>query len=196
MTVLDQDDEDVVFSAPADVGANYEPFQYRTLLRIAAALGVPYFALTGDTSKANYSSLRAALIDARKRIEAFQWSVVIFGMCRPVLTAWVTQAALAGTVPGLTPAAMLRQGTTFRKVRWMLPPWAGADPYKDRQEQILAIQHRLKSRSDVIESDGFDAAETDERIAEDQERERRLGIGSGPSNTVAPRPQPPERDEE
>lgn len=196
MMVLDYDDEDVKFSEPADVGGNYDVFQYRTLLRIGSALGVPYFALTGDTSKANYSSLRAALIDARKRIEAFQWSVVIFGMCRPVLSAWLTQAALVGAVPELTAETLIRQPARFRKVRWMLPPWASADPYKDRQEQVLAIQHRLKARSDVIEGDGFDAAETDERIAEDQKREKRLGIEPAPTTGGAPRPQPPEKEEE
>ena len=34
--------EDVTVSAPADSGATYEPFQYRTLLQISAALGIPY----------------------------------------------------------------------------------------------------------------------------------------------------------
>ena len=40
--------EDVTFSAPADVGGNYECFQFRTLLAVCAGLGVPYQAVTGD----------------------------------------------------------------------------------------------------------------------------------------------------
>jgi capsid protein len=34
--------EEVQTSAPADSGQTYEPFQYRTLLQVSAALGVPY----------------------------------------------------------------------------------------------------------------------------------------------------------
>ena len=36
--------EEVQTSAPADFGQTYEPFQYRTLLQVSAALGVPYRA--------------------------------------------------------------------------------------------------------------------------------------------------------
>ena len=35
------DGEDITFSQPSDVGGNYEAFQYRTLLQVAAALGLP-----------------------------------------------------------------------------------------------------------------------------------------------------------
>jgi capsid protein len=34
--------EEVQTSAPADSGQTYEPFQYRTLLQVSAAFGVPY----------------------------------------------------------------------------------------------------------------------------------------------------------
>ena len=41
-TVLLYPGEDVKFAEPGDVGGSYEPFQYRTLLQICAALGIPY----------------------------------------------------------------------------------------------------------------------------------------------------------
>jgi capsid protein len=46
--------------ATPDSGGTYEPFQYRTLLQIGAALGVPYGYLTGDTAKGNFSNTRIA----------------------------------------------------------------------------------------------------------------------------------------
>jgi hypothetical protein len=52
--------EEVQTSAPADSGQTYEPFQYRTLLRVSAALGVPYAYLSNDMLKANYSNSRLA----------------------------------------------------------------------------------------------------------------------------------------
>jgi capsid protein len=60
--------EDVKFSAPADVGGGYEAFQYRTLLSIAASVGLPYHLVTGDVRQANYSSMRAELVEFRRRI--------------------------------------------------------------------------------------------------------------------------------
>ena len=50
--------EEVQTSAPADSGQTYEPFQYRTLLQVSAALGAPYAYLSNDMLKANYSNSR------------------------------------------------------------------------------------------------------------------------------------------
>ena len=49
--------EDVTTPSTPDSGSTYEPFQYRTLLQIGAALGVPYGYLTGDTAKGNFSNI-------------------------------------------------------------------------------------------------------------------------------------------
>ena len=62
--------EDVKFSSPADVGGGYEAFQYRTLLAVSASLGLPYHLVTGDVRQANYSSLRAELVEFRRRMRA------------------------------------------------------------------------------------------------------------------------------
>lgn len=56
--------EDVTTPSTPDSGSTYEPFQYRTLLQIGAALGVPYGYLTGDTAKGNFSNTRIALVDS------------------------------------------------------------------------------------------------------------------------------------
>ncbi len=64
--------EEVQTSAPADSGQTYEPFQYRTLLQVSAALGVPYAYVSNDMLKANYSNSRLALLEFRRRIEAYQ----------------------------------------------------------------------------------------------------------------------------
>jgi capsid protein len=50
---------------------------------------------------------------------------------------------------------------------------------KDRKAEIEAIEAGLKSRSDVIESEGYDAEEVDRRIAADHAREEELGLKFG-----------------
>ena len=182
-----QDGEDVKFSEPADVGPNYEGFQYRTLLQLCAALGVPYAELSYDLTKATYASSRAGLLAFRGDIEAFQHSVLVFQFIRPVYERWMRTAVLSGALP-ITAArfnAEARQLTRFKAIT-PRAPWV--DPLKDRQAEALAVQNGFKSRSDVIEAEGYDAEEVDQRIAEDRARERRLGLDFTPVTRVAGAP--------
>ena len=90
--------EDVTVSAPADSGATYEPFRYRTLLQISAALGIPYGYLSNDGAKGNFSNSRLSLIEFRRRVSAWQHSVMVFQMCRPVWARFMDTAVLAGAL--------------------------------------------------------------------------------------------------
>jgi len=184
--------EDIKFSSPADVGGSYEAFQFRTLLAICAALGVPYQCVTGDMTKVNYSSSRTALLEFRRRIEAIQHSVLVMQLCRPVWRRWLTTAVLSGALdlPGFA-----RDPDPYMAVKWIPPKWEWVDPLKDRQAELLAVQAGFKARSDVIEAEGYDPEEVDARIAADREREKRLGlsfpaiqihIGSDPGTDQSP----------
>jgi capsid protein len=64
-------------------------------------------------------------------------------------------------------------------VKWIPPKWDWVDPLKDRKAEIEAVEAGLKSRSDVIESEGYDAEEVDRRIAADHAREQELGLKFG-----------------
>ncbi|WP_247361065.1 phage portal protein [Bradyrhizobium sp. 4] len=165
--------EEIETASPADVGASYEPFQYRTLLRICAALGLPYAGMTGDRSRANYSSERSANIDLRRRCDALQHNVVAFQMCRAVWAMWLRQAVLAGAIelPGFAD-----DPKPYNRVTWIPPSWQWIDPLKDLQAEVLAIDNGLKPRSLSVEEAGRDPDENDRRIAADQRREKRLGI--------------------
>jgi lambda family phage portal protein len=165
--------EDVTVSQPAEAGNSYEPFQYRNLLRICAALGLPYAGVTGDPSRANYSSQRAALIDLRRRCEALQHSIMVFQMCRPIWQAFLQQAVLAGAIelPGF-----VDDPKPYYRVTWIPPSWEWVDPLKDLQAEAIAVDNGFKPRSQVVEQSGRDPIENDRRIAADQAREKRLGI--------------------
>jgi lambda family phage portal protein len=90
--------EDVKFSSPADVGGGYEAFQYRTLLSVSASLGLLYHLVTGDVRQANYSSLRAELVEFRRRVDQLQHGVVAHQLCRPVWARWLETAVLSGAL--------------------------------------------------------------------------------------------------
>jgi lambda family phage portal protein len=185
--------EDVKFSSPADVGGSYEMFQYRTLLAIAAALGVPYTNVTGDLKAANYSSIRAGTVEFRRRMDQFQHATLIYQLCRPVWKRWLETVALSGalSMPGFA-----NDPSKYAAVKWITPKWEWVDPLKDRQAEKIAQECGWKAPSDIIEAEGYDVDETYRRIAADQQRADTLGIRLGKPEQQAPAPEQPSQDDE
>ena len=174
-----EDGESITFSSPSDVGGNYESFQYRTLLQVASGLGLPYANVTSDMLKANYSNTRAALLEFRRRVEAVQHSVMVFQLCRPVWARWMDAAVMGGSIPIPDYEACRAD---YLDCEWLPPRWDWVDPQKDINAEIAAINAGLKSRTQAISERGYDATEVDAEIAEDQRRQKELGIHLEESN--------------
>jgi lambda family phage portal protein len=165
--------EEVQTSAPADVGQTYEPFQYRTLLQVSAALGVPYAYLSNDMLKANYSNSRLALLEFRRRIEAYQHAVMVWQLCRRVWARWMDVAVLSGALDIPDYEERRREYTACA---WLPPKWDWVDPLKDARAEIEQIDAGLKSRSQALAERGYDAEQVDAEIAADKAREQSLGL--------------------
>lgn len=168
--------QDIKFSEPADVGVTYEMFQYRALLRAVAGFGATYAGMTGDLRQVSYGSQRGGTLLHRRKIEAQQHHVMIFQFCRPIWTRWLDDAVRTGALPLVSTAAYVADPPAYRDVRWIPPKWDWIDPLKDRQAEKLAVDSGFKSRSDVVEAEGYDPEENDNRIAQDQQRASGLNI--------------------
>lgn len=183
--------EEVQTSAPADSGQTYEPFQYRTLLQVSAALGIPYAYLSNDMLKANYSNSRLALLEFRRRVEAYQHAVMVWQLCRRVWARWLDVAVLSGAIALPDYEAKRR---AYIACAWLPPKWDWVDPLKDARAEIEQIDAGLKSRAQALAERGYDAEQVDAEIAADRERERRLGLSFGspppadPTAMTAPDP--------
>lgn len=164
--------EGVEFSAPADVGGSYEPFQYRTLLQVCAALGIPYAYLTGDCTKGNFSNVRTEIINFRRRVKQWQNNVLIHQFCRAVWTRWLDTAFTAGLLPemGGDPA---KNG---HDEDWLPPSSEWIDPLKDVQAEIRAVRAGFKTRSSVVAERGNDREALDEELKQEAEEADRLGL--------------------
>ena len=165
--------EEVQTSAPADSGQTYEPFQYRTLLQVSAALGVPYAYLSNDMLKANYSNSRLALLEFRRRIEAYQHAVIVWQLCRQVWARWMDTAVLAGALDLPDYDQRRRE---YLACGWLPPKWDWVDPMKDARAEIEQIDAGLKSRTQALAERGYDAEQVDAEIAADKAREKSLGL--------------------
>ena len=181
--------EDVRFSSPADVGGGYEAFQYRTLLAVSASLGLPYHLVTGDVRQANYSSLRAELVEFRRRIGQMQHGVMAHQLCRPVWQRWLEVALVSGALEG--------NARRLRPVQWIPPRWDWVDPLKDIQAQVLAMEAGITSRRKVVEATGYDIEEVDRENASDAGRMNALGLSyrASPAETQGARATPAARVE-
>ena len=186
--------EDVKFSSPADVGGGYEAFQYRTLLSVSASLGLPYHLVTGDVRQANYSSLRAELVEFRRRVEQLQHGVVAHQLCRPVWARWLETAVLSGA---LDLPDFARAPARYRPVNWIPPRWDWVDPLKDIQAQVLAMEAGIISRRKVVEATGYDVEEIDRENAADAKRARDMGLTyrTSPGETQGARATPTRKPE-
>jgi lambda family phage portal protein len=121
---------------------------------VAAGVGLTYELLTGDLSQVNYSSIRAGLIEFRRRMEALQWQLLVPGLCRPVWQRFVTTAQAAGMLP----AGMI-------DAEWTAPRFEAVDPLKDIQADVLAVRAGVMTLKEAIARQGYDPAQVLAEIA-------------------------------
>jgi lambda family phage portal protein len=158
--------EDVRFSQPGDVGGTYEAFMRQQLRSITVGMGITYEQLTGDLSGVNYSSIRAGLVEFRRRIAMIQHHLMVFQLCRPVWNRWFELAILSNQLPL----------NADQKVKWIPQGFDWVDPLKDIKAQVMSIQNGLKSRAEVVSELGYDVEDIDQEIAADNQRAKKLGL--------------------
>lgn len=157
--------KDIKFSAPDQI-KDAPALLRMNLQALAAALGVPEFLLSGDLSKANYSSLRAGLIPFRARVEQVQYNTLVPQFLRPVWNRWLFLEILAGRI----------DANADTPCDWIMPRPQQVDPKKDLEATALAMSLGLTSRTQAINELGWNADDIDDEIKADREREAELGL--------------------
>lgn len=171
--------ENIEFSQPSDVGGSYEVWMRQQLRAVAAGMGITYEQLTGDLTGVNYSSIRAGLIEFRRQIEGLQHHLIVQQLCQPIVLRWLNVAVLSGA---LNIPDYFDNPRKYQRIEWQPPGWDWVDPQKDVQAEILAMQHHLKARQDIIAKYGMDAEEVDKKIAQDKYREQDFKINNRDSS--------------
>jgi len=127
---------------------------------IAAGCGVTYMQMTGDTSMANYSSMREGRIEFNRLLDSWQSDLMKQQSGRP---AWrrVMRAAQAN---GDLRSAVLPRAKYIAPKR----PWV--DPVKDVKAALMEVDNFLGDPEAVIESTGA----TPEEVMQGQTRWRKM----------------------
>lgn len=173
-TIIENDPgESFGWNDPPDVGTQYETFMRVQLRAIARVLMRAYHQLTGDVSDTSFSSIRADLVNIRRELQQFQFQVICFQYCEPVLKAWLDAAALAGLIDAEDYAKNQWQ---YLNIEWRTSRWAWVDPLKDIQAEVMMNRAGYKPRSATILEMGYDPEKVDEQYIVDQQRADDLGL--------------------
>lgn len=170
-----EDDEDIEFSQPADIASIYAEYLKTELHAIAAGWGVTYEQLTGDLSGVNYSSIRAGLIEFRRRIEMLQETLLKHKFCIKVADRWVRLAVISG----LAPAEVTLENYQEYLPEWQSPRWDAVDRLKDSQSDLFDVRAGFSTRAAKQLERGNDPDETDAQLA--LEHASGLQVDSDPS---------------
>ncbi|MEM1113271.1 MAG: phage portal protein [Pseudomonadota bacterium] len=155
--------EEVQFSSPGDIGSAYTDWLRSELLAVARGAGLTYEQLTGDLKNVNYSSIRAGLLEFRRRVEALQAYLMVHQWCRPIAAKWLDTAIVSGAI-ALEDYWELR--SAYLAIDWIATKWEWVDPLKEEMADLIAVRSGFKPRSEAAAERGWDIISLDRAIAE------------------------------
>ena len=164
--------EEATFANPQRPGNTFDSFVERLLRLIGTALGLPYEFILKDFSKTNYSSARAALIQAYRFFQTWQ-EFLRKHLCQPVWEILLEEAWLRGEI--VAPGFMERK-FEFTRAVWVMPGWPYVNPLDEVNASEKAIKMGIKSRAQVCAEQGDDWEETAEQIGREKKKFDLLGI--------------------
>lgn len=165
--------KDVAFANPPGVDG-YRDTQTLTLRAVAAGLGIPYEALTGDYSQVNFSSGRMGWLEFQRNIEKWRWQMLLPQVCDRVFQEFLKAATVVGyNSDGVT-------------CEWTAPRREMIDPTKEVPAQIKAIRAGTTTLSEVIRESGGDPTEVLTEMAKDNKLidDLKLTLDSDPRKTT------------
>jgi lambda family phage portal protein len=133
--------------------AAIEPFVRHMSTTTAAGLGVSAETLTGDLSRANFSSLRAGKAEERDEWRMLQ-RAIYEGLHDRVFREWLPAAMVAGEVP--LPMAKLDK---FLAPVWRPRGWPSVNPKDDATANEVEVRLGLRSRTEIVAERGRDFAD-------------------------------------
>lgn len=164
--------EQITSFNPQRPGATFEPFVERILRAISTALGLPYELVAKDFSKTNYSSARAALLEARRYFKVRQeW--LARKLCQPIWEMVLEEAYLRGELPV---DSFYENRRYWCGATWIAPGWEWVDPLKEAKAAEVGLKNGIVTYSDLYSAEGKDWEESFEQRKREQEKIKELGL--------------------
>lgn len=158
---------------PKRPNPNTNEFIYGLMQQICAALGLPALVVLKDFSKTNYSSARAALLEARRMYRIWQ-EFISSKLCQPLYELMLTEAVDRNWLLAPDFHVMTEE---YCVAKWLGEGWQSVDPLKEINAAVIAIEHNISTLSDEISArSGDDWEEVAEQRGREVEKLRLLKI--------------------
>lgn len=165
--------EEVTFGDPKRPSGTFEPFVLAVLRSIGASLGLPLELVLKDFSRTNYSSARAAMLEARRFFRGSQtW--LADRLCQPCWEWVLEEAWLREDLPAVD--LLGDQRDDWMKAHWIAPGWGWVDPVKEVESSTMAIEAKLSTYADECAAQGRDWEEVFAQQKREQEKMKELGL--------------------
>lgn len=178
--------ETVQTATPGRPNPSFEQFVDRVYLDIGASMGLPYELLSRDFRKTNYSSHKAAFLEAHRTFQRWQsWARARF--LQPCYEMFVEEVFLRGEV---AMPDFYENREAVCRARWIAPAKGIIDPAKELKAVNDAIQANLLTYAEAVAMlSGADWEDVAEQRAREKRRMEELdiepvvtGVGSAPAN--------------
>jgi len=161
---------------PSRPNSGYGQFVENVLRHIGTGLNIPFELLMKDFSKTNYSSARAALMEAwRYFMGRRQWLATYWA--RPVYELWLEEAINKGLIEAPN---FYGNKALWTRCKWIGPGRGWIDPVKEAKASQLRLETGLSTLEDECATQGLDWEEVLEQRAREQSKMRELGLSIQP----------------
>lgn len=167
---------------PGSPDSELDAFATLMLRHIGVGLNMPYELIFKDFSKTNYSSARAALLEAWRYFSACRQTVTDL-WCAVVYDLWFEEAVHRGRIPDCTPADFYARRLAWTQCKWIYAGRGWVDPLKEAQAAGARMDNNLTSQQDEAAEQGRDYRDVQEQrareIAQALELERQYELPAG-----------------
>ncbi len=158
--------------SPARPAGSFDPFVTSIFRHIATGLNIPYELLMKDFSRTNYSSARAALIEAWRFFRGRrQWISTYWA--RPVFELWLEEAVNLGLVEA---PDFYENLAAYCRCRWVGPGRGWIDPVKEADAAKIRMDANLSTLEAECAEQGQDWEEVLEQRAAEKAKMKELGL--------------------
>ena len=158
---------------PGQPTDQFAPFVEAVIRHIGVGLNLPYELLLKDFSKTNYSSARAALLEAW-RFFAGRRAWLMDTWFTPVYRLWLEEAVngfSAVTAPGF-----YANRFAYERAKWIWPGRGWIDPVKEAEASKIRMDANLSTLQQECAEQGLDWEEVLEQRAAERARMKELGL--------------------
>lgn len=174
---------------PTRPASALDAFATVMLRYIGTGLNMPYELVFKDFSKTNYSSARAALLEA--------WRY--FGSCRqfiadswssPIYELWFEEAVnRGGIIPDCSPSDFYSNRVAWTRCKWICAGRGWVDPVKEADAAVIRMRNGLSTLEDECAEQGRDWHDTQDQLAREMKHRVELGLPEFSASAPAAAPQ-------